>query len=85
MKGGTMTVKTHLCNKETEIALIQKDMAYTKEKVDIIYEKLMGNGKPGLFDEINQVKGSVKAMAVLGSVITFVMSLIIFYINFVKN
>jgi hypothetical protein len=74
-----------ICNKETDIALIKQEMTYIREKMDNIHDKLLGNGKPGLFDEINQVKGSIKTVAFIGGVVTFVITCAMFYMNYIKK
>lgn len=79
------TTVVHQCAKETEIALIQTDMKYMREKLDSIHTKLMGNGKPGLFSEIDQIKGSVKAITIIGGFITFCITVAIFYFNYLKK
>ena len=50
----------HTCNKESEIASIQTDLKYMREKIDELHEKVVGNGKLGLVDEMNQIKGGLK-------------------------
>jgi len=51
-------VKTvvHRCNKETEIELLKQDNAYIKTKVEEIHRALIGNGKPGLKNDVEQLK-----------------------------
>lgn len=51
-----------VCNKEVEIANMQKDLQYIVEKMDSLHDKVVGNGKPGLVDEMNQIKGSVNSV-----------------------
>lgn len=42
---------THICNKETEIALILKQQQYHTEMLEKMDHRLFGNGKPGILDE----------------------------------
>lgn len=48
---------THIvCKQETNIALLQKDVSYMKDKLDTVHEKIVGNGKPGIVDELKDLK-----------------------------
>jgi hypothetical protein len=58
----------HKCVQETEIALMKQHQITTDEKLDgikvsleKIEHRLLGNGKPGLCDEIAEIKGERKA------------------------
>ena len=77
---------THKCSKETEIAILQKDQEYVKEKIDAIHEsvvelnhKLLGNGKPGLIAEqnqrISQIEQKLIGYGVAVSIIVFLITL----------
>lgn len=67
-----MTKKTLLhvtCSKERELAELITTNKYQSEKIDEIHHVLVGNGKPGLINEFNQLKGAVKIMAFIVTII----------------
>jgi hypothetical protein len=68
---------THVCNKEAEIATLQTDVKYIREKVDSLHAKVVGNGENGLIDEMNQMKGGLSTFkwlygAAIGMIALFV-------------
>ena len=75
------TTKIHTCNKEKEIAIMQTDVSYIKEKLDIIDHKLFGNGKPGVLADQNSRIGELERnmWKFMGgvTVVTFILSLLI--------
>jgi hypothetical protein len=67
-----MTKINHtICNKEVEIATLIADMNYIKEKVGEIHHTLMGNGRPGILEEINKFKGNISTLKwIVGALVT---------------
>lgn len=57
----TKTRTLHICNKETEIALIQQELANQRIMLSEIHHAIVGNGKPGLKDEMTSLKGGLSA------------------------
>jgi len=70
----------HKCNKAVEIATIQTDIEYMKEKIDEIHISLVGNGKPGLINEYNRLKGSLTATKVIFGFL-YAVSMVIIALN----
>lgn len=72
---------THKCNKEAEIATMQADVSYIKEKMDKLDHKLLGNGSPGILAEQNERISEIERnmWKFMGgvAVVTFLLSLII--------
>jgi hypothetical protein len=50
----------HKCSKEVDIELIKQNNAYMCEKIEEIHKILVGNGKPGLVTEFNEIRGALK-------------------------
>ena len=44
----------HKCQKEVELALLKQNSETMTKQVNEIHEKIMGNGKPGIVDDINK-------------------------------
>ena len=55
------TRPTHICNKETDIALIHQEIKTIKESQLRMEHAVLGNGKPGLKDEMTELKGGLSA------------------------
>lgn len=70
----------HTCNKEAEIAVMQRDLAYIKETVTETNHKLLGNGKPGILEEhakkINDLDKRMAYYIGAAAVITFIVTLL---------
>lgn len=67
----------HRCTKETEIELIKQQNIYMREKVDEIHKILVGNGKPGIVTEMNEIRGGLKFTQIIFGVIMAILSLVL--------
>ena len=71
------------CTKEAEIATIAQDVAYIRAEVTEIKHKLLGNGKPGIVDEISEFKGTINMLKwSIGVGIPVFITVIIFAVRF---
>ena len=46
----------HKCEKDTDIELLKHTNKHITKKIDDIHKALMGNGKPGLITDVNELK-----------------------------
>lgn len=64
---------------ETEIALIQQSLNTLTEKIDLMSNKLFGNGKPGKLDEqdkrITDIEKKIIAYGVGITILIFIITL----------
>jgi hypothetical protein len=71
----------HTCNKEKEIAVLQTDISYIREKIDNMDHKLLGNGKPGLLAEqsarISEMERKMWKFAGAVGVIVFLLGILV--------
>lgn len=51
-----VTNRVHTCSKETEIALIKQDLDASKKLLVEIHHSILGNGKPGIRRELDELK-----------------------------
>ena len=64
------------CLKETEIEILKQSQSHIKEKVDDIHKILVGNGKKGLINEINQFKGGLRATQLVFALVIMIITII---------
>jgi hypothetical protein len=50
-----VTEKVHRCTKEAEIAVINERQAQMMQKINDIHKIVVGNGKPGLMEELKTI------------------------------
>ena len=70
----------HDCSKQTEIALIQQLQSHQASKIDDIHRVIMGNGKPGLKTEMDQIKGALKLTQISFGVVAVIISIVLLFI-----
>jgi hypothetical protein len=82
---------THRCNKEKEISDMSKDIGILTVDVAVIKEQnkhhnqllnevhkaLCGNGKPGLIDDVNKMKGGILAFRWIVGVILTILTIVL--------
>jgi 5-bromo-4-chloroindolyl phosphate hydrolysis protein len=64
------------CLKETEIEILKQSQSHIKEKVDDIHKILVGNGKKGVINEINQFKGGLRATQLVFALVIMIITII---------
>lgn len=52
----------HYCNKEKEIAEMHTNITWIKDAMRDMKKTLVGNGKPGLIDQMNELQTIKKQM-----------------------
>ena len=81
---------------EVEIQVLKTDICYIKKTIESnhldlkedlkeIKEKLLGNGKKGIIDEISEFKGGLVATRIIFSILFTIMGLLIAYLTFIKK
>ena len=50
----------HVCNKETEIALIKNNQDYQTKMLEEMHHRIIGNGKPGILADIQELQTTQK-------------------------
>ena len=68
-------VVKHVCDKDVEIALIQQLQRHQSQKIDEIHHAIMGNGKPGMRSEMDQLKGALKLTQIIFTVAALIVSI----------
>lgn len=64
------------CSKETELALLKQIQEHQNLKIDDIHRAIVGNGKPGLRDEMSQLQGALKFSQIIFGIIISIITLI---------
>ena len=67
----------HKCQKEVELALLKQNSETMTKQVNEIHEKIMGNGKPGIVDDINSFKGALRATQIIFGVLIALAGIVI--------
>ena len=58
----TKTTTHVICKQETNIALLKQNQEYQTKMIEEMHHKILGNGKPGLIDEVSGLKNSIKPL-----------------------
>lgn len=72
-----MARTTHSCNKEAEIAVMQEQHRTMAKQIGEIHKTLVGNGRPGIVEEVNRLKNLQRGMFIAGGIIISVLTLVV--------
>ena len=73
-----------VCSHEKDFGVIDVKLENMNSKINDIHQSLLGNGQPGLLNEFNQMKGSIKILRYIMGITIPILSLIITIIGIYK-